>query len=202
MALLLEWLTEFCQEDLERILTSDPNPKTREAKVQFYTTFLCYKLENVKQRPIYWLAFMEKKSNEFANTGHIMDDETVITYLLNSLLQVEYEGDILVIKDILRSRSCKLADVEQLLEDKYLSMKCVKGWEDEEDNYALFVSPAKKKKQEKQFKGQCAYCGEIGHKVANCPNKKSKKKDDSQDKSNKKRYKNLKRTIRKRAELI
>ena len=37
------------------------NPKTREDKVQFYTKFLHYKLENVKQRPMDWLAFMEKK---------------------------------------------------------------------------------------------------------------------------------------------
>ena len=28
-------------------------------------------------------------------------------------------------------------------------MKYVKGWEEEEDNYALFASPAKKKGQEK-----------------------------------------------------
>ena len=42
------------------------NPKTREDKVQFYTKFLHYKLENVKQRPIDWLAFMEKKRNELA----------------------------------------------------------------------------------------------------------------------------------------
>ena len=121
---------------------------------------------------------------------------------LNSLLQVEYEGVILVIKERLRSRSCKLAEVEQLLEDKYQSMKCVKGSEEEEDNYALFASPAKKKGQKKQFKGQCGYCGEIGHKAANCPNKKSKKKEDSQDKSDKKRYKNVKRTIRERAKQI
>ena len=65
-------------------------------------------------------------------------------------------------------------------------MKYVKGWEEEEDDYALFASPAKKKGQKKQFKGRCGYCGEIGHKAANCPDKKSKKKEDSQDKSNKK----------------
>ena len=52
------------------------NPKKREDKVQFYTKFLHYKLENVKQRPMDWLAFMEKKRNELANIGHIMDDET------------------------------------------------------------------------------------------------------------------------------
>ena len=50
------------------------NPKTREDKVLFYTKFLHYKLENVKQRPMDWLAFMEKKRNELANTGHIMDE--------------------------------------------------------------------------------------------------------------------------------
>ena len=99
------------------------NPKTREDKVQFYTKFLHYKLENVKQRPMDWLAFMEKKRNELVNTGHIMDNETFITHLLNSLPQAEYEGAILVIKERLRGRSCGLAEVEQLLEDKYLSMK-------------------------------------------------------------------------------
>ena len=82
------------------------NPKTREDKVQFYTKFLHYKLENVKQRPMDWLAFMEKKRNELANTGHVMDNQTFITHLLNSLPQAEYKGAILVIKERLRSRSC------------------------------------------------------------------------------------------------
>ena len=81
-----------------------------------------------------------------------MDDETFITHLLNSLPQVEYEGEILVIKERLIGSTCDLAQVEQLLEDKYLSMKLLKGWEVEEDDYALFLSPAKKKGQKKQFK--------------------------------------------------
>ena len=162
------------------------NPKTRDDKVQFYTKFLHCKLENVKQRPMDWLAFMEKKRNELVNTGHIMDDETFITHLLNSFPQAEYEGAILVIKERLRGSICNLAQVEQLLEDKYLSMKYVKGWEEEQDDYALFASPAKKKGQKKQFKGRCGYCGEIGHNAANSPDKKSKKKEDSKDKSDKK----------------
>ena len=115
-----------------------------------------------------------------------MDDETFITHLLNSLPQAEYKGAILVIKERLRGSTCDLAQVEQLLEDKYLSMKYVKGWEEEEDDYALFASPAKKKGQKNQLKGRCGYCGEIGHKAANCPDKKSKKTEDSQDKSDKK----------------
>ena len=78
---------------------------------------------------------------------------SISCHLLNSLPQVEYEGVILVVKERLRSRSCNVAEVEQLLEDKYLSMKCVKGWEEEEDDYALFASPAKKKGPKKQFKG-------------------------------------------------
>ena len=121
------------------------NSKTREDKVQFNTKFLNYKLEIVKQRPMDWLAFMERKRNELANTGHILDDETFITHLLNSLPQVEYDGVILVAKERPRSRSCNVAEVEQLLEDKYLSMKCVKGWEEEEEDYAMLASPAKKK---------------------------------------------------------
>ena len=121
------------------------NPKTREDKVEFYTKFLNYKLENVRQRPMDWSAFLERKRTELANTGHIMDDETFSTHLLSSLPQAEYKGAILAIKERLRRSTYDLAEIEQILEDKYQSMKYVKGWEEEEDDYALFASPANKK---------------------------------------------------------
>ena len=73
-----------------------------------------------------------------------MDNETFITHLLNSLPQVEYEGAILVIKDKLRKEEVDLPEIEQILEDKYESMKHVKGWDDEENNYALFTSHSNK----------------------------------------------------------
>ena len=75
-----------------------------------------------------------------------------------------------------------MAEIEQLLEDKYQSMKYIKGWEEEEDAYALFASPVKKERAQKQFKARCGYCGEFGHKAVNCPNKKSKQKAGSKDK--------------------
>ena len=62
------------------------NLETREG-VEVYTRFLNYKLENTRQRPMDWITFMEKKRAELINTGHIMDDETCITHLLNSLPQ-------------------------------------------------------------------------------------------------------------------
>ena len=37
------------------------NLKTREDKAEVYTKFLNYKLENTRQRPMDWIAFMEKK---------------------------------------------------------------------------------------------------------------------------------------------
>ena len=73
-----------------------------------------------------------------------MDDETFITHLLNSLPQSEYEGAILVIKDELRKGPVELPEIEQVLEDKYQAMKHTKGWEEEEDAYALFASPSNK----------------------------------------------------------
>ena len=74
-----------------------------------------------------------------------MDDETFITHLLNSLPQAEYEGAILAIKEKLRRSSYDLAEIEQLLEKKYQSMKYVKGWEEEEDDYALLLAlPSRK----------------------------------------------------------
>ena len=178
------------------------NPKTREDKVEFYTKFLNYRLENVKQWPMDWLAFLERKRTELANTGHIMDDEMFITHLLNSLPQAKYKGAILTIKEKLRRSSYDLAEIEQLLEDKYQSMKYVKGWEEEEDDYALFATPEKKKGHKRQFKGRCGYCGEFGHKAVNCPNKKSNQKEGSKDKSEKRRHKNLKRTVKERARPI
>ena len=149
------------------------NLKTREDKVKVYTRFLNYKLENTRQRPMDWTTFMEKKRAELMNTGHIMDDETFITHLLNSLPQTEYKGAILIIKDKLRKGTVEIPEIEQVLEDKYLAMKHAKGWEEEEDDYALFASPSNKKGPKKAFKGRCGYCGEFGHKAADCPNKKS-----------------------------
>ena len=148
------------------------NPKTREDKVEVYTKFLNYKLENTRQKPMDWLAFLEKKQTELAKTRHKMDDETFITHLLNSLPQSEYEGAILVLKDKLRKGDLELPEI---LEDKYQAMKHVKGWDEEEDDYALFTSHFNKKKPKKAFKGHCGYCGEFGHKAADCPNKKATK---------------------------
>ena len=149
------------------------NPKTREDKVEVYAKFLNYKLENTRQRPMDWIAFLEMKRSELMNTGHIMSDETFITHLLNSLPQTVYEGAILVIKDKLRKSILEITEIEQILEDKFQAMKQAKGWEEEEDDYALFVSPSSKKGPKKAFKGRCGYCGEFGHKAADCPNKKS-----------------------------
>ena len=87
------------------------NPKTREDKVKVYTKFLNYLLENTRQRPMDWITFMEKKQAELMNTGHIMDDETFITHLLNSLPQTEYEGAILVIKDKLRKGPVEIPEI-------------------------------------------------------------------------------------------
>ena len=150
------------------------NLKTREDKVEVYTKFLNYKLENTRQRPMDWLAIMEKKCTELMNTGHRMDDEMFITHLLNSLPQSEYEGAILnIIKDKLRNGYVELSEIEQILEDKYQAMKHAKGRGEEEDDYALFASPSNMEMPKKEFKGHCGYCGEFGHKAADCPNKKN-----------------------------
>ena len=149
------------------------NPKTSEDKVEVYTKFLNYKLENTRQRPINWIAFMEKKRAELMNTGHIMNDETFITHSLNSLPQNVYKGAIVVIKDKLRKGTVEITKIEQILEGKLQAMKQAKGREEEEEDYALFVSPSNKNGPKKAFKGRCGYCGEFGHKAVDCPNKKS-----------------------------
>ena len=99
-----------------------------------------------------WITFMEKKRAELMNTGHIMYDETFITQILNSLPQTEYKGAILVIKDKLRKGTVEITEIEQVQEDKYLVMKHAKGWEEEDDDYALFASPSNKKGPRKHSK--------------------------------------------------
>ena len=163
------------------------NLKTREDKVEVYTKFLNYKLENTRQRPMDWLTFMEKKRTELMNKGHIMDDETFITHLLNSLPKTEYEGAILVIKDKLRKGLVEIPEIEQVLEDKYQAMKHSRGWEEEEDDYALFASPSNKKGPKKAFKGCCGYCGEFGHTAADCPIKKSNQNKGQKSKTQQKK---------------
>ena len=170
------------------------NPKTREDKVEVYTKFLNYKLENTRQRPMDWIAFLEKKRSELMNTGHIMSDETFITHLLNSLPQTVYEGAILVIRDKLRKSILEIKEIEQILEEKFQAMKHAKGWEEEEDDYALFVSPSNKKGPKKAFKGRCGYCGEFGHKAGDCPHKKSNQNKGQKSKTSKRENRGVKWT--------
>ena len=99
-----------------------------------------------------WIAFLEKNRSELMNTGHIMSDEMFITHLLKSLPHTVYEGAILVIKDKLRKSILEIIQIEQILEDKFQAMKQVKGWEEKEDDYALFVSLANKIGPKKAFK--------------------------------------------------
>ena len=146
-----------------------------------------------------WLAFMEKKRNELVNTGHIVDEETFSTHLLNSRPQAEYKGAILVIKERLRSRSYNLAEVEQLLEDKYLSIKYVKGWEEEEDDYALFARPAKKKGHKKSLKDDVATVERLDTRQQIVLTRKASKKRTLKTKLTKRKHKNLKRTVKERA---
>ena len=150
------------------------NLKTREDKVEVYTKFLDYKLENTRQKLMDWLVFMEKKHTELMNTGHKMDEKTFITHLLNFLSQSEYEGDIVVKKEKLRNGDVGLPEIEQILEGKYQAMKHGKGWSEEENNYALFASPSNKKKPKKVFK-QVVGTVESLDTGSNCPNKKSNK---------------------------
>ena len=149
------------------------NPKTREDKVEVYTKFLNYKLENTRQRPMDWIAFLEKKQSELMNTGHTMSDETFITHLLNSLPQTVYEGAILVIKDKLRKSILEITEIEQILEDKFQAMKPAKGWEEEEDDYALFVSPSNKKGPKKASKDVVATVENLDTKQLIVPTRKA-----------------------------
>ena len=120
-----------------------------------------------------WITFMEKNRAEMMNTGHIMNHETFITHLLNSLPQTEYEGATLVIKDKLRKGPVEILEIEQFLDDKYQAMKHAKGWEEKEDDYALFASPLTKKGQRKLSKDGVATVENLDTKQLIVPTRKA-----------------------------
>ena len=66
-------------------------------------------------------------------------------------------------------------------------MKHANGWEEEEDDNALFASPSNKKGPKKASKRCCGYCGEFGHKAADCPNKKSNQNKGQKSKTQQKK---------------
>ena len=84
-----------------------------------------------------------------------------------------------------------LPEIEHILEDKYQSMK-LKGWDKEEDDYALVTTQSNKKTSKKAFKRCCGYCGEFGHKAADCPNKKSNQNKGSKGTPNHKKKQSTK----------
>ena len=97
-----------------------------------------------------------------------------------------------MIKDKLRKGDVELPENEQILEDKYQAMKHVKGWDNKEDDYALFTSKSNKENPKEAFKGSCGYCGEFGHKAVDCPNKKSNQNKGSKCKNEHKKKQSTK----------
>ena len=96
----------------------------------------------------------------------------------------------------------ELPEIEQILEDKYQAMKHVKGWDKEEDDYALFASQSNKNKPKNAFKGCCGYCGEFGHKQLNVPIKKVTKLSAQKETLSAKRNRVLKETKKERDIMI
>ena len=128
------------------------NPKTRERQSRGLHQIPELQTRKCQTESNGLVGILGEKRTELSNTGYMMDNEMFITHLLNSLPQSEYEGAILVIKDKFRKGKVDLPEIEQILEDKYQSMKHVKGWDEEEDDYALFTSHSNKKSLESNLR--------------------------------------------------
>ena len=81
---------------------------------------------------------MEKKKNELTNAGYIIDNETYLTYDLESFPQGD-QTMILVPKDKLRRGTLMIEAAENLLDDKFEAMKDLNGWNEEGEKQALVV---------------------------------------------------------------
>ena len=74
--------------------------------------FMKLKLEDIHVMPQEWLAYMEKKKNDLTNAGYTMDDETYMTYVLETLPQDKYQTMILVLKHTLRKCILMIEEAE------------------------------------------------------------------------------------------
>ena len=117
---------------------------------------------------------------------------------MNSLPQSEYEGAILVIKDKLRKGDVELSEIEQILEDKYQAMKHVKGWDEEEDDYALFTSQSNRKSPRKHLKDVVGTVENLDMKQQIVPTRKATKIRAQKAKTSTKRNTVLKETLKER----
>ena len=81
-------------------------------------------------------------------------------------------------------------------------MKYVKGWEEEEDEYALFASPAKKKGQKNSLKDDVVTVERLETKQQIVLTREVRKKRTLKTNPTKKRHKNLKRIVKERARPI
>ena len=113
---------------------------------------------------------MERKTNELETIGHEMDDETFLTHVIAALPQEEYQATILTLKAKLTDDDIMIEEAETILDDKYEVMKEGQGWTEVGDELALLVG---KPPYKKTFKAQCGYCGQNGHKVADCCERKT-----------------------------
>ena len=149
-----------------------------------------------------WIAFMEKKRSELMNTWHIMSDETFITHILNSLPQTVYEGAILITKDKLRKGTVEITAIEQILEDKFQAIKHANGWEEKEDDYAIFASPPSKKGPRKLSKDDVAIVENLDTKQLIVPTRKAIKTRARNRKASKRKNRGVKRTPKSKDILI
>ena len=88
------------------------DPKTREDKVDLLIKFMKLRMEDVHITPQDWLAYMEKKKMESMNSGHFMNKETFLTYVVMSLPQEEYQTMILVLKHKLRKGTLTIEEAK------------------------------------------------------------------------------------------
>ena len=79
----------------------------------------------------------------------------------------------LCLKDKLRKGPVDLPENEQVLEDKYQAMKHAKGWEEEDDDYALFASPLNKKSLRKHSNDVVDTVGNLDTKQPIVPTRKA-----------------------------
>ena len=154
-------------------LKDEYDPSEHEDKIKVLEDFQNNKLLNGKANITEWLASLSTQVIKLNKLSHSISDDYLMTHILVSL-PPEYSPVVDHAKIDLRQKTLTLTELKKRLKEKYMQLRKLKGWGEDEvalsasQNSARFQKKGTTPRQTPRFKGRCHHCGKWGHKKEHC----------------------------------
>jgi hypothetical protein len=141
-------------------------PVNSSKKYELEQHFQKSSLEREQMNPDEWFSILENiRLQLWIDYNMKIDDERMISQIINNIHPVQYKTTLTVIKrDLNKGVAITLEELKEELRQVYGTIKAqkIKG-------ETALAGAGKNKRFKKQFKGQCNNCSEYGHKAVDCP---------------------------------